>query len=203
MLQSQNNGRFFHSYHSADTAWIQHSLFDTVKIFTMGESRKHHSSHQSWVKSILQEGDISPSWYRISTNEICWPIESLFLSQPAEQNVVLPTTWYRLFRLCKHAEAVGSRCECTDWQCTCDKGGLVGVTAHSSDCSGNIYDQICLFGVQASAVQVPRTNTGHLSAPVSIVNPTHQKNTPTPEPTWPCAHYSLANTLLCFQFFEK
>lgn len=53
---------------------------------------------------------------------------------------------------------------------TCNEGGLVGVTAQSCDCSGNIYDQISLFGVQALPVQIPRANTRPLCAPGPIIN---------------------------------
>lgn len=70
---------------------------------------------------------------------------------------------------------ISSWCRCTDWQRTCHEGGLVGVTAQSGDCSGNINDMISLLGVQASTVQVPGTNMWALSAPVSIVNPAHRK----------------------------
>ena len=58
---------------------------------------------------------------------------------------------------------------------TCDECRLVGVAAQRGDCSGNIDDQIRLFGLQASAVQVPGADTRPLSAPVAVVNAAPQK----------------------------
>lgn len=63
----------------------------------------------------------------------------------------------------------------TRW-CTCDEGRLLGVTAQSGDGGMNIYDQVGLFWVQASAVQVPRAHVGLLCAPVTIVYAEEQQH---------------------------
>lgn len=66
------------------------------------------------------------------------------------------------------------------------------MAVESSDCRGNIDDQVCLFGPQVSTVQVPRTNIWTFCAPVSFINTEPGKN---------CGHVTYRKTGFIFTWF--